>query len=75
MYIDSRRERYEEDGARLFFRGTWGQGRGTEHSWNRKCSVNTGKHFCSVRVTELWHRLPKEAVESLPWRVSKAAWM
>lgn len=31
------------------------------------------KHFCAVRVTERWHRLPKVVVES-PWAWSKPIW-
>lgn len=32
--------------------------------------MNAGKHFCAVRVAELWHRLLREAAGSLSWGVS-----
>ncbi|KFV77465.1 hypothetical protein N308_03017, partial [Struthio camelus australis] len=31
---------------------------------HRKFHLNTGKNFLTVRVTEHWHRLPREVVES-----------
>ncbi|KFV79748.1 hypothetical protein N308_04294, partial [Struthio camelus australis] len=31
---------------------------------HRKCHLNLGKNFFTVRVTEHWNRLPREAVES-----------
>lgn len=49
--------------------------RGNGDNWNTKCSVNTGKHFCAVRVAELWHGVPRETVGSLFREVSKAVWM
>lgn len=33
--------------------------RGNGDIWNVKCSVNTGKHFCAVRVAELWQDCPQ----------------
>ena len=32
---------------------------------HRRFCLNTGKIFCAMQVTELWHRLPQEAVGSL----------
>lgn len=54
----------------FFFQGCPGVRRGSGDNWNRKRSVNAGKHFCAVRVAELWHRLPREAAGSLSWGVS-----
>ncbi|KFV46214.1 hypothetical protein N328_10228, partial [Gavia stellata] len=31
---------------------------------HRRCCLNIRKHFFPVRVTERWHRLPREAVKS-----------
>ena len=41
--------------------------RGTIHGHqlkHRRCHLNIRKHFFTVRVTEHWHRLPKQVVES-----------
>ena len=31
---------------------------------HRRFPLNVRKHFFTVRVTEYWHRLPREVVES-----------
>ena len=40
---------------------TRGHGHTVKH---RRFPLNIRKHFFTVRVTEHWHRLPREAVES-----------
>ncbi|PKU45238.1 hypothetical protein llap_4465 [Limosa lapponica baueri] len=58
----------EEDGGRLFSvvpcDGTRGNGHKVKH---RSCPLNIRKHLITAGgegVTELWHRLPREVVES-----------
>jgi len=34
--------------------------------------VNIRKHFSAVKMTEHWHRLPREAVESPPLEIFKS---
>ena len=39
--------------------------RGNGHKWKHsRLPLNIRKHFFTVRVTEHWHRLPREVVES-----------
>ncbi|KFQ79098.1 hypothetical protein N337_08242, partial [Phoenicopterus ruber ruber] len=38
---------------------------------NRKVCLNMRKNFFTVRVTEPWHRLPREGVESPSLEISK----
>jgi len=39
--------------------------RGNGHKLkHRRFPLNISKHFFTVRVTEHWHRLPREAAES-----------
>ena len=35
---------------------------------HRRFSLNTKKHFCALKVMELWYSLTREAVESPPWK-------
>jgi len=57
--------RCKEDGARLFSvvlsDGTKANGHKPKH-W--RLHLNTRKHFFTVRVTEHWHRLLREVLES-----------
>lgn len=71
----------KEDGSRLFFSGHLcpDETKGTD--WNTRGSTWTsGKAFLyflflTVWVTVHWHRVPRVAVESPPWRSSKAPWI
>ena len=39
---------------------------------SRRFLLNVWKHFFTVRVTEHWHSLPREAVESLCLEILKS---
>jgi len=47
--------------------------RGNGHKLN-VLRLSIRKHIFTVRVTEHWHRLPREVVESPVLEISKAIW-
>jgi len=47
--------------------------RGNGHKMkNRRVALNIRKHFFTVKVTEHWNRLPREAVEFPPLEILKS---
>ncbi|KAK4826343.1 hypothetical protein QYF61_007452 [Mycteria americana] len=61
------------DGAGLFSVVPSNRTRSSEHKLkHRRFPLNIRKHFCTVRVTEHWHRLPREVVESPCFEILKS---
>jgi len=55
----------QEDGAKLFSVVPSNRTSGNRHKLkHRKFCLNTRKNFFTLRVTEPWNRLPREAAES-----------
>lgn len=67
--------RGREDIARLISSVTSARTRGNRHKLEyRRFSLNIRKYFFIVWMTGHWHRLPRLALKSSPWRTSKTIW-
>jgi len=62
----------QEEEAKLFSVVPSDRTRGNGHKLKHKnFQLNKGKNFFTLRVTEHWNRLPREAVDSLPLKIFK----
>lgn len=65
--------RYKDGRARSFSVVFSDRKRSNMHKLkHRRVPLNIRKHFLTVRVTEPWHRLPREVVESSSLKILKS---
>jgi len=63
----------KEDGVRLYSVVPSGRTRGNGHTLkHRRLPLNIKEYSLTVRVTESWHRLPREVVESPSLEIFKS---
>jgi len=67
------KEGCKKDKVRLFSVVASDRTRGNGHRLkHRRFPLNIRKHFVTVRVTQQWHRLPRETVDSLSMVIFKS---